>query len=242
MLSVESPPSGPILVVEDERALAQIVADYLARAGFEAVQVHTGPDGVSTARDLNPDLVILDLGLPGQDGVEVCREIRTFSDCYVLMVTARDDEVDKLIGLGVGADDYLTKPFSPRELVARVQAALRRPRASKMVRAPSVDGLLLFDGLSVDVAAREVLLGSEPVALTRTEFDILVALAQKPRRAFSRRQLVDAVWGEDWVGDLHIVDVHIAHTRRKLQDEAAAPQFIDTVRGVGYRFIGGAPQ
>lgn len=242
MLSVEIPTSGPILIVEDERALAQIVADYLARAGYEAIQVHTGPDGVSATRELDPDLVVLDLGLPGQDGVEVCREIRTFSDCYVLMVTARDDEVDKLIGLGVGADDYLTKPFSPRELVARVQAALRRPRASKTVETNAEDGVLRFEGLSVDVPAREVTRGADPVPLTRTEFDILVVLAQKPRRAFSRRQLVDAVWGEDWVGDVHIVDVHIAHARRKLQDDPASPRFIDTVRGVGYRFIGEAPQ
>ncbi|GAB6986859.1 response regulator transcription factor [Nocardioides pyridinolyticus] len=238
MASPETTAAAPVLVVEDERPLAQIVADYLAKVGYGTVQVHTGPDGVTAARDLDPDLVILDLGLPGLDGVEVCREIRTFSDCYIIMVTARDDEIDKLIGLGVGADDYITKPFSPRELVARVQAALRRPRASALTNPAPADGILRFDGLSVDTAGREVTLGGSPVALTRTEFDILAALAAAPRRVLSRRQLVDAVWGENWGGDEHIVDVHVAHLRRKLDDDAGDPRFVDTVRGVGYRFIG----
>ncbi|SDK53771.1 DNA-binding response regulator, OmpR family, contains REC and winged-helix (wHTH) domain [Nocardioides sp. YR527] len=228
---------GPVLVVEDERPLAQIVADYLAAAGYDATQVHTGPDGVSAARALDPDLVVLDLGLPGLDGVEVCREIRTFSDCYIIMVTARDDEIDKLIGLGVGADDYLTKPFSLRELVARVQAALRRPRASRLPAASDAEHGWIFDGLTVDTAAREVTRAGVPVALTRTEFDILASLAEHPRRVFSRQQIVDLVWGEGWGGDAHIVDVHVAHLRRKIDDDPATPRYVDTVRGVGYRFI-----
>ncbi len=227
----------PILVVEDERALAQIVADYLAKAGFDPIQVHNGPDGVLSAREVDPDLVVLDLGLPGMDGVEVCREIRTFSDCYVIMVTARDDEIDKLIGLGVGADDYITKPFSPRELIARIQAALRRPRASKLAATPASTAEALFDALRLNTATREVAVDGRDVALTRTEFDILAAIAAAPRRVFSRRQLVDAVWGEGWGGDEHIVDVHITHLRRKIDDDASAPRFIDTVRGVGYRFV-----
>lgn len=229
--------SGRVLVVEDERPLAQIVADYLAKAGYDATQVRTGPDGVNAARDLDPDLVVLDLGLPGLDGVEVCREIRTFSDCYIIMVTARDDEIDKLIGLGVGADDYLTKPFSLRELVARVQAALRRPRASRLAAVPDADHAWNFDGLTVDTTTREVTLAGAPVAMTRTEFDILASLAEHPRRVFSRQQIVDMVWGEDWGGDAHIVDVHVAHLRKKIDDDPASPRYVDTVRGVGYRFI-----
>lgn len=230
---------APVLVIEDERPLAQIVTDYLSRAGYDVHQAHTGPAGVEAARDLDPDLVVLDLGLPGLDGVEVCREIRTFSDCFVIMLTARGDEVDKLVGLGVGADDYITKPFSPRELVARAQAALRRPRASKLEAAQPSEDALRFDGLQVDLAARDVTLGSTALSLTRTEFDILATLASSPRRAYTRRQLVDAVWGENWGGDEHIVDVHIAHLRRKLEDDATSPRFVETVRGVGYRFIAG---
>jgi len=226
-----------VLVVEDERALAQVVADYLSRAGYEVVQVHTGLDGVSAVRADDPDLVVLDLGLPGLDGIEVCRQIRTFSDCYVIMLTARDDEIDKLLGLGVGADDYLTKPFSPRELVARAQAALRRPRPSKLpLDSGSGRTELRFNGLTVDVDAREVHLDGTPAPLTRTEFDLLAVLARQPRRVFTRRQLVDAVWGESWVGDEHIVDVHVAHVRRKLGDDPAETRYVDTVRGVGYRF------
>ena len=229
--------TAPVLVVEDEKPLAQIVADYLAKAGYDALQVHTGPDGVQAARELDPDLVVLDLGLPGLDGVEVCREIRTFSDCYVIMVTARDDEIDKLIGLGVGADDYITKPFSPRELIARIQTALRRPRASKLTTATAPTDDAHFDAIHLNTATREVRVDGSDVALTRTEFDILAALAAYPRRVLTRRQLVDAVWGEGWGGDEHIVDVHITHLRRKISDDATSPRFIDTVRGVGYRFV-----
>ncbi len=225
----------PVLVVEDERPLAQIVADYLTKAGFDVTQVHNGPDAVHAARDKDPDLILLDLGLPGLDGMEACRQIRTFSDCYIIMLTARDDEIDKLIGLGVGADDYVTKPFSPRELVARAQAAVRRPRISKLPH-PTTGELLRFDGLTVDLAAREVALAGELVALTRTEFDLLAVLAQAPRRVFARRQLVDAIWGEGWGGDEHIVDVHVAHLRSKLGEDANDPRYVDTVRGIGYRF------
>ncbi len=222
------------MVVEDERPLAQLVADYLGRAGFAATQAHSGTDAVELTRTLDPDLILLDLGLPGLDGIEVCRQIRAMTDAYVIMLTARDDEVDKLIGLGVGADDYITKPFSPRELVARVQAALRRPRASTLV-APDGERPVVYDGLSVDLQAREAKVSDHLVALTRTEFDLLAALTKGPRRVFSRRQLVDAVWGADWVGDEHIVDVHIAHLRRKLGDNPTEPRWIETVRGIGYR-------
>ena len=231
--------AGPrVLVVDDEPTLAGTVGTYLERAGYT---VHTSGDGleaVDLARSLAPAVIVLDLGLPGLDGVEVCRRVRTFSDCYVLMLTARDDEVDTLIGLSVGADDYMTKPFSVRELVARVQVLLRRPRTGG---APAEAPVRLFGPLRIDPASREVTLAGAPVELTRTEFDVLEALSARPRLAFSRRQLVDAVWGPDWVGDEHLVDVHVAHVRRKLRDDPANPAFIRTVRGVGYRMGEGSP-
>ncbi|MGN6242263.1 MAG: response regulator [Motilibacteraceae bacterium] len=222
-----------VLVVDDEEPLARLVASYLERDGFSATWVGDGLAAVQMARSLDPDVVVLDLGLPRLDGIEVCRQLRTFSDCYVLMLTARSDEVDKLIGLSVGADDYLTKPFSPRELVARVHVLLRRPRRGR----PADDAAapLRFGPLEVDVDGREVRLGGEQVALTRTEFDVLAALATRPKVAFSRRQLIDTVWGAEWYGDEHLVDVHVGHLRRKLGDDADTGRFIRTVRGVGYR-------
>ena len=168
----------------------------------------------------------------------MCRVLRTFSDCYVVMLTARTDEVDKLVGLELGADDYVTKPFSPRELVARVEVMLRRPRrpvASSAAPLPDEAPARVFGDLEIDVAGREVRVGDAPVELTRTEFDVLEALSARPRLAFSRRQLIEAVWGDNWIGDEHLVDVHIGHVRRKLGDDADRPRFIRTVRGVGYR-------
>jgi DNA-binding response OmpR family regulator len=220
------------LVVDDERALAQLVGSYLERERFEVHLAHDGDEAVRIAREVDPDVVVLDLGLPGMDGVEVCRTLRTFSDCYVVMLTARAEEVDTLVGLSVGADDYVTKPFSPRELVARIKAMQRRPR-----RAPD-DELavpLTFGPLSIDVQGREVLLDGGPVALTRTEFDLLAALAGRPRAVFSRRALIDEVWGDNWVGDVHLVDVHVLHVRQKLGDTVEEQRFVRTVRGVGYR-------
>ena len=224
--------AGRVLVVDDEQALARLVADYLTRDGFDVTIVADGLAAVDAARAGTPDVVVLDLGLPGLDGVEVCRQLRTFSDCYVIMLTARADEIDKLIGLSVGADDYMTKPFSPRELVARVHAVLRRPRAAPA----GVDiEALRFGTLSVDLGAREVRSDGSLVDLTRTEFDVLATLAARPRLVFTRRQLIDAIWGESWVGDEHLVDVHIGHVRRKLGDDPDAGRFVRTVRGVGYR-------
>ena len=231
------PGSAQVLVVEDEKDLARMVGAYLERAGHTVTLVHTGPDAVAAARTVDPQVIVLDLGLPGLDGVEVCRQVRTFSDCYILMLTARDDEVDKLVGLSVGADDYITKPFSPRELVARVQVVLRRPRRRPT---PTGEGAVrTFGDLLVDVEARQVTVAGEPVDLTRTEFDILAVLTDRPRLAYSRRQLIDEVWDTAWVGDEHIVDVHVAHLRRKLGDDPASPRYIDTVRGVGYRMGAG---
>ena len=226
------PPSGlRALVVEDEVKLAGLIGSYLERDGFEATLVHDGLRAVTAAREVDPDVVVLDLGLPDLDGVEVCRRIRTFSDCYVVMLTARADEVDTLIGLSVGADDYMTKPFSPRELTARIGAMLRRPRRSPVAS----DETLSFGALTIDLQGRDVWLDGEPVQLTRTEFDLLAALAERPRMAFARRQLIDRVWGETWVGDEHLVDVHVGHLRRKLGDDVAHARYVRTVRGVGYR-------
>jgi DNA-binding response OmpR family regulator len=224
-----------VLVVDDEQSLAKVVAGYLERDGHDVTCAFDGPTALAAARRRPPDGVVLDLGLPGLDGIEVCRQLRTFSDCYVVMLTARSDEVDKLVGLGVGADDYLTKPFSPRELVARVRVMLRRPRTAASGKIPEEEPPRTFGPLRVDVIAREVSVDAVPVELTRTEFDLLAALSGRPRMAFSRRQLIDAVWGEGWVGDEHLVDVHVGHLRRKLGDDPATPRFIRTVRGVGYR-------
>ena len=225
-----------VLVVDDERALAELVGSYLTRDGFEVSMAEDGQQAIDQARQVDPDVMVLDLGLPLIDGVEVCRVVRTFSDCYIIMLTARTEEIDKLIGLSVGADDYLTKPFSPRELVARIHAMLRRPRLSNASgQSPQEGPPRVFGALSIDVAGREVHLGGEVVTLTRTEFDLLEALSARPKLVFSRRQLIDTVWDQTWVGDEHLVDVHLGHLRRKLGDDPGAPRFVLTVRGIGYR-------
>jgi DNA-binding response OmpR family regulator len=169
--------------------------------------------------------------LPDLDGIEVLRRIRTFSEVYVVLVTARSEEADTLVGLGVGADDYVTKPFSPREVVARVKAVLRRGRGT------AVAERLVFTGIAVDPSARTVEVAGELVALSALEFDLLLALAQSPGRVFSRRQLLERVWGQDFYGDERVVDVHVRNLRRRLGDDAAAPTVIGTVRSVGYRFV-----
>ena len=230
-----------VLVVDDEQALATLVASYLERDGFEVAVAFDGVSAVEVARLLDPDVVVLDLGLPGQDGLEVCRQLRTFSDCYVVMLTARADEVDMLIGLAVGADDYLTKPFSPRELTARIHTLLRRPRgragpsAATATGAADIPGRRVFGDLVIDPQAREITLAGRPITVTRTEFDLVDALSERPRMVFSRRQLIDRVWGETWVGDEHLVDIHLGHVRRKLGEDPAGPRYVLTVRGVGYR-------
>ncbi len=233
----QPPPSGyRVLVVDDERALAELVGSYLDRDGFEVSLAHDGQQAIERARQVDPDVMVLDLGLPIIDGVEVCRVVRTFSDCYIVMLTARTEEIDKLIGLSVGADDYLTKPFSPRELLARIHVMLRRPRASTASGQPPQEGPpRVFGALSIDVAGREVHLDGEAVALTRTEFDVLETMSARPKLVFSRRQLIDAVWDQAWVGDEHLVDVHVAHLRRKLGDDPSSPRYVRTVRGIGYR-------
>jgi DNA-binding response OmpR family regulator len=236
MVTTPQFPARRAVVIDDERALASLVGSYLERDGFEVRLAFDGPGGLEEVREFDPDVVVLDLGLPGMDGIEVCRQIRTFSDCYIMMLTARAEEVDTLIGLTVGADDYMTKPFSPRELSARIAVLMRRPRRET----PSDDAVptaerIEIGPLAIDLAGREVRLGGEPVDLTRTEFDLLAALASRPTMAFSRAQLIDAVWGDAWVGDEHLVDTHLLHVRQKLGDSAQEQRFIRTIRGVGYR-------
>ena len=223
-----------VLIVDDEQNLVDLVRGYLEREGFEVSSAHDGPSAVEAARNSRPELVVLDLMLPGFDGLEVCRRIRQFSDAYVLMLTARTDEVDRVVGLEVGADDYLGKPFSPRELVARVKAMLRRPRGGSSATA----GLPVprrFGELTIDAVRHEITLGNTPVSVTAREFALLLALAEQPGRVFTRSQLLEHAWGSGYY-DEHLIDVHIANLRQKIELDPAHPVYVETVRGVGYRF------
>jgi DNA-binding response OmpR family regulator len=218
------------LVVDDSPEIVALLVPLLEREGFTVSSAADGERALELARTTHPDLIILDLALPRLDGTEVCRRIRAFSDAYLIMLTARAEEIDMLTGLAIGADDYLRKPFSPRELVARIRTLLRRPRVTVPARPERRFGALL-----VDVAAHEVRLGEQVVELTRTEFDLLATLSSEPGTSFSRAMLIEAVWGANWYGDDHLVDVHIANLRRKLHDDPRAPRYVRTVRGVGYR-------
>jgi len=223
-----------VLVVDDEAHIRTVLRGYLEAAGFAVAEAGDGESAIEAARQNPPDLVLLDIVLPGIDGLEALRQLRTFSDVYVILVTARTEEVDKLVGLGVGADDYITKPFSPREVAARVKAVLRRDRGARA----DPKATLRFDGLEIDSGAREVRAGGREVNLSALEFDVLTALADAPGRVFSRRQLLEGVWGYDFFGDERVVDVHIRSLRARLGDDAASPRLIATVRGVGYKFTG----
>ena len=228
------------LVVDDEPSLVRVVEGYLNKDGFDVRTAGDGETALTLARESEPDLVVLDLGLPGMDGVEVCRELRTFSRCYILMLTARADEVDVLIGLGVGADDYVTKPFSPRQLMARVGVLLRRPRTGISAESDS-EAQRTFGDLVIDPAAHEVRVGTSVVPLTRMEYDLLDVLSSRPRVVFSRHQLLDAVWDDasGIASDEHLVDIHVGHLRRKLGDDPRTARYILTIRGVGYRMGSG---
>ncbi|HMC03525.1 MAG TPA: response regulator transcription factor [Cellulomonadaceae bacterium] len=229
----QTPAAGPqprILVVDDEPPIVELVAGYLVREGWDVRTAGDGLAAIQAIRDWAPDAVVLDLMLPGIDGIEVCRQMRAFSDAYVVMLTARSEEIDRIVGLTVGADDYLSKPFSPRELVARLKALLRRPR----IGVPGGAGTRP-DGLEVDEGRRLVQVDGSPVDLTALEFNLLAALTREPGIVVTRARLLDQVWGTTFVADDHIVDVHIANVRRKLGDDPASPRFVETVRGVGYR-------
>lgn len=221
-----------VLVVEDEIEIARVVRDYLHRAGFEVIVVGDGGSAVASVRSARPDLLVLDLGLPGRDGLDVAREIRRWSNTPIVMLTARGDETDRIVGLELGADDYVVKPFSPRELVARVRTVLRRVR-----RSPAAGDPLAFDGLVVDPRTREVRVGDRHVELTPKEFDLLAFLAAAPRQVFSRAQLLEHVWdSKPEYQDPATVTVHVRRIRNKIEADPDEPRWIATVWGVGYRF------
>ena len=224
-----------IVIVDDESDLRTMLSAYLDAEGFDVVEAVDGNHGLEQIASIEPDLVILDVGLPGIDGFEVLRRLRLVSEVPVIMLTARADEVDRVVGLKVGADDYVTKPFSPREMVARISAVLRRATRTFDVAA---DEILEFEGLVIDLARREVRLDGELVELSALGFDLLVALASSPGRVLTREQLMERVWGWDYFGVTRLVDVHVANLRKALGDDALSPRFVGTVRGVGYRFVG----
>lgn len=224
-----------ILVVDDEPGIVSNVRAYLEREGYVVQTAQDGTSALRLARSFSPDLVVLDIMLPGIDGLEVLRLLRQDSDVYVVLLTARTEEMDKVIGLTVGADDYLTKPFSPRELVARVKAILRRGRGGTE---PTATLTLTFGDLRIDPAAHQAWKGDSTVDLTAIEFNLLYALAKHQGRVLSREQLIEQVWGYDYYGDDRVVDVHLGRLRKKIEDDPEHPQLVVTVRGVGYRFEG----
>jgi len=230
MTSIANP--ARVLVVDDEQPIRAIVRGFLEREGMLVAEAADGPAAVEGVRAFAPDVVVLDIMLPGFDGIEALLRIRAFADPLVIFLTARTEDVDRIVGLKVGGDDYLTKPFSPGELVARVEALLRRRRRPP---APEREGVIRVADLAVDPLRHSVSVGSEPVELTTLEFAILNALGRDPGVVLARQQLLDAVWGVDFVGDDHVIEVHVANLRRKLGDDPANPRYIETVRGIGYR-------
>ncbi|HEY3716611.1 MAG TPA: response regulator transcription factor [Jatrophihabitantaceae bacterium] len=224
------------LVVEDDADIRSLLVEVLSQAGFDVETTGSGREVLGIIQRLDPDIVTLDLGLPDLDGVEVCRQLRAAgSDAYVIMLTARDDEIDRLIGLEIGADDYLSKPFSPRELKARVMAMMRRPRRIFRDNGPDSPEVLQFGDLSIDIEGRVAMLAEQELDLTRTEFDLLATLLSGPRRVWTRDTLLNQVWGTTWARDAHLIEVHIGNLRRKLGDDSRNGRWIRTVRGVGYR-------
>jgi two-component system OmpR family response regulator len=237
------------VVVEDDEDIRELLEYTLTTQGFKVLAVGSGLEAVEAVRETQPDLVTLDLGLPGIDGIEVCRRIRDISDAYVVMITARDEEIDRLLGLETGADDFIAKPFSARELRARVNAMFRRPRtvagapvaagntpaAGAAAHADDDHEVLVHGDLRVDVDGRRAFREGEELELTRTEFDLLTELMRSPARVWSREQLLRSVWGTEWASDTHLVEVHIGNLRRKLGEAGGPARYIRTVRGVGYR-------
>src|ERR671913_662778 len=222
------------LIVEDEVNLVRLLRGYLEREGFEVREALDGIAALEAVRESEPDVVVLDWMLPKLDGMGVLRELRRFSDAYVIVLTARVEEVDRIVGLSTGADDYLTKPFSPGELVARIRAMLRRPR--REAREAEEDAPLRFGELTIHPARHEVRLKEKEVPLTALQFDLLATLASRPGLVFNRKQLLERVWGDDYFGSDHVVDVHIANLRKKVEEDPSDPRYVQTVRGVGYRF------
>ncbi len=222
--------AAKILIIDDESSIHTFLSAYLKAEGYEFQSAYDGPAGLAITRSFKPDIIVLDVMLPGMDGIELLANLRRESNVYVIMLTARSEETDKIVGLSVGADDYLTKPFSPRELVARIKSALRRLRnPTSNTGEPAV---LNFPHLRIDVAARRVWVGENLIDLTTVEFDMLLVLAQHQSMVLSREQLLEKIWGYDYFGDTRAVDVHIGHIRQKLGGDS----MIKTIRGVGYRF------
>jgi len=220
-----------VLVVEDEIEIARVVRDYLDRAGFEVIVVGDGGSAVASVRSAKPDLLVLDLGLPGRDGLDVAKEIRRWSNTPIVMLTARGDESDRIVGLELGADDYVVKPFSPKELVARVRAVLRRTRT-----ASRGDEILRAADVQIDTAKIRATVGGSPVELTPTEFELLATLVREPGRVFTRTQLLDAVHGVAIESYERAIDAHVKNIRRKIEPTPGTPRYVLTVHGVGYRF------
>jgi DNA-binding response OmpR family regulator len=220
-----------ILVVEDETEIARVVRDYLARAGFDVIVVGDADSALATVRRAKPDLLVLDLGLPGRDGLDVANDVRRRSQTPIVILTARGDEADRIVGLELGADDYVVKPFSPKELVARVRAVLRRTsgarRTDEVVRAADVE---------IDTGTMRVTVAGRPAELTQTEFQLLLALARQPGRVFTRSQLLDAVHGVAIDSYERAIDAHVKNIRRKIEPTPGSPRYVQTVHGVGYRF------
>src|SRR5947207_10430396 len=226
------PDSSTILLVDDEDSIQKLLAYPLEREGFRVLQARDGEDALRLFQSERVDLVVLDLMLPKLDGLEVCKRLRAESEVPIIMLTARDDELDKVVGLELGADDYITKPFSIREFRSRVRALLRRAATR-----PSAGGdVILADGLKIDVGRRSVEVRSNPVNLTYVEFELLRTLASHPGRVYSRRMLLESLWGAADYREPRTIDVHVRHLREKLERDPAAPEYILTVRGVGYRF------
>jgi len=219
-----------ILIIDDEPSIINLVTAYLKPEGFEVFTATDGPSGLKSARAFKPDLIILDIMLPGMDGIELLSRLRRESDVYVMLLTARTEETDKIVGLSVGADDYVTKPFSPRELTARVKAAIRR--IQKGASTGTEMNVLSFRHLHMDIGAHTVTVDESPIELTAIEFDLLKALAENRGRVVTREQLLEKVWGSDYFSEMRVVDVHLGHVRQKLGRD----DLIATVRGVGYRF------
>lgn len=222
-----------VLVVDDDRRVLDLLATYLKKSGYQPITSTDGETGLMEYRRQRPDLVILDVMMPGMDGWAVCRQIRQESSTPVIMLTAKGEEVDKVLGLELGADDYVTKPFSPRELIARVKAVLRRAKSGNRMRENT---RLEWPGLTIDPVSREVKVGGNPVKLAPKEFDLLLYMARHPGQVFTREQLYDSVWGYDYYGGVRTVDVHITRLRNKIEAEPRQPRYLITVWGVGYKF------
>ncbi|GAA2173105.1 response regulator transcription factor [Arthrobacter parietis] len=248
------------VVVEDDPDIRELLVLTLSMVGFNIIETASGREALALVREHKPDLVTLDLNLPDLDGMEVCRQLRPETDAYIVMITARVEEIERVLGLEIGADDFIIKPFSPREVRARVAAMFRRPRSfvdggsgsreavsrdavsrdaagTEAAAGSAVDGVVVHGSLSVDVEGRVARLGGEELPLTKIEFDLLATLITGSRRVWTRETLLERVWGEGWTDDHHLVEVHIRNLRKKLGEDTREPRFIKTVRGVGYRMI-----